>query len=118
MSAALARVAVGGIEREMQGLRLRARSLGVEIDAEILPDGSVWISRIDRTTGRPGSGRRIIDLLTDLTDEEEVDVSLACETDNLPLVSYYESIGFRIDVEATDERGGSDDHVVMTRSHE
>jgi ribosomal protein S18 acetylase RimI-like enzyme len=118
VSTSAARVAVGGVEREMPRLLLQARSWGVEIAAEVLPEGSVWISRIDRTTGRPGSGRRVIELLSDLADEEEIDVSLACEADNLPLVSYYESIGFVIDVEATRERGGSDDHVVMTRRPE
>lgn len=91
---------------------------GVDLTAEVAADGSIWIGRIDRTHGAPGSGRRSIERLFEIADEEEIDVRLACEEDAGDLVAYYESLGFEIDAAGTSDDRGREGHVVMTRHPE
>lgn len=96
----------------------RAEEEGVDLTVDVDADGSIWIGRIDRTHGSPGSGRRTIERLLELADDEDVDVGLACEEDALDLVSYYESLGFEVDSAGTSDNRAQDGHVVMTRSPE
>lgn len=84
----------------------------VDLDVSHDTGGFVWIGRIDRRAGSvPGAGRRAIERVLEIADEEGIDVRLACLEGDL--VDYYGSIGFVVDHDAPPCR--DEDFVVMVR---
>ena len=102
------------LKQEIAALESKAQSNGVGI--EIDPDTeSLWISRIDRLSGAPGSGATAIRDLIEIAEEYAMPIGLACQDGFL--VEYYAQFGFEIDEEAT-VGGRDDDMVVMIRNCE
>jgi hypothetical protein len=83
----------------------------VDLDVDHDRSGFIWIGRIDRRAeGVSGAGRRAIERVLEIADEQGVEVRLACIEGGL--VEYYESLGFSIDPLA---QCRDDDFVIMAR---
>lgn len=105
---AVQKQSISPLKLDVTAVETAAEENGVHI--EIDPDSEcLWISRIDRLTGIPGSGGRAIEHLFEVADEYGLPVGLCCQDGYL--VEYYEALGFEIDNDAT--RCSSDDDMVL-----
>lgn len=100
------------LEQEVCELENFAAGKGVEIEIDC-DDDIIWIGRIERTTGVPGSGGHIIEKLIELAEEYDMPIGLACLEGYLP--EYYGQFDFEIDHDRT-TGNREDDMVVMVRS--
>lgn len=100
------------LKQEVCELEDFANGKGVDIEIDC-DDDIIWISRIERMTGSPGSGGHIIERLIELSEEYEIPIGLACLEGFLP--EYYGRFDFEIDL---DRSAGNreDDMVVMVRA--
>ena len=90
----------------------RADADGVHMDVSVEEDGSLWLGDLERVGGSPGSGRRALDRLCELADENDAAVALAVHEEAAPVIRMYEEAGFeRID----DPARSRDAHAVMRR---
>lgn len=99
------------LEQEASDLESRSLAKGVEIEIDC-DDDIIWIGRIERQGGKPGSGARIIENLIELAEEYDMPIGLACLEGYLP--EYYGQFGFEIDDTGT-AGCREDDMVVMIR---
>jgi len=100
---------------EIAALEDLASERGVHLEIDL--DDDLWISRIDRLHGAPGSGSAMIRKLCEIADEWCLAISLACQDGFLE--EYYSDLGFERDSGKTSVVGQRDDDmIVMVRQPE
>lgn len=92
----------------------RAARSGVRLETYVSGKGWIWISRIEREEGPPGSGRNALEWLCELADETETPMGLVVLEHATPVIELYASMGFEEMVDE-DVREKGDDYVMMVR---
>jgi len=70
-----------------------AASAGVTVDA-LHEDEIIWISRIERDGGRPGSGADVLLSFIEIAEDHGVPLRAAVVNDHERLLDYYGNLGF------------------------
>ncbi len=81
-------------ESDLEELMERADKSGVELEVSFDVDGMIYLGRIQRGSGCPGAGRRVLDMLCELADDAGLAVCLAVIRWLDPVIALYEDLGF------------------------
>lgn len=99
---------------DLAAIEEQAAALGVELELSFdASDGNlaIWLGRIERTTGRPGAGSDVLDILCELADEVDCPIRAAVIEWHQMLLDYYAAKGFQIDPSRPSQHG----YVVIER---
>lgn len=70
-----------------------AETMGVEMDA-VHEDGTIWLSNLARSGGRPGSGEKALASLIEIADDHGLPIRASVVRDHERLMEYYSGLGF------------------------
>ena len=85
-------------EDELSNLETKALEIGVHLELQPL-ENAFWISLIKRTTGRPGSGAEVLDMLKEHADDNGLSIYGVIVEGDDRLSDYYREQGFEVYLE-------------------
>lgn len=76
---------------------ISAQAYRLGVDMQIDPDNEdfLWLGNIERIAGKPGAGRRALNILCAEADDAEVPIRLAVHQDLAPVIEIYQDLGFK-----------------------
>lgn len=80
---------------EIAGLVSEAGAIGIDLELE-LEDDCIWLSKIERQSAKPGSGKTVLMDLISIAEDIGVPVRAHVVDCNESLLNYYRDIGFQL----------------------
>lgn len=88
------------LDEALEDLMHEAHSKGVELDLEWQDHGEelIWLSSIERVSGRKGSGAQVLESLFEIAEEYDLTIEGQIDAPVGALAKYYRDLGFEIEI--------------------